>query len=82
MLHAFPEDKVVGEEDADVLRNEKDTRALVWDLVKGALDESPALVSEIGTVRDAEEMMNLIDRGNDEGGASGSEHSSGRLADG
>ncbi|KAI5787796.1 hypothetical protein FPQ18DRAFT_344950 [Pyronema domesticum] len=71
VLHAFPGDAVVGEEDADVLRQDENTRTLVWDLVKGAVEESAALNGEIGTIQTAEEMMDLIDRGNSEGGPKG-----------
>ncbi|KAA8909647.1 hypothetical protein FN846DRAFT_776006 [Sphaerosporella brunnea] len=71
VLHAFPNDAVVGEEDADVLRRDAATRELVWGLVNDAVKSSPELEDDIGTVADAEEMMNLIDRGNSEGGAKG-----------
>jgi 3'(2'), 5'-bisphosphate nucleotidase len=71
VLHAFPSDAVVGEEDADVLRSDSATRELVWGLVDSAVKESAAYAADIGTVKDAEEMMNLIDRGNSEGGAKG-----------
>ncbi|KAF8244100.1 3(2),5-bisphosphate nucleotidase HAL2 [Wilcoxina mikolae CBS 423.85] len=71
VLHAFPGDSVVGEEDADVLRQNANTRELVWDLVRNAVEESKGLSDEIGTIKDDGEMMDLIDRGNHEGGASG-----------
>jgi len=71
VLNAFPEDAIVGEEDADVLRQDKSTRELVWSLVNDAVEESKSYSGDIGTIKDDKEMMNLIDRGNSEGGASG-----------
>ena len=71
MLHAFPNDAVVGEEDADVLRKDTATRELVWGLVRGAVEGSKEMTKEIGGVDAEQEMCALIDRGDSEGGRSG-----------
>ncbi|KAI5778410.1 hypothetical protein EDC01DRAFT_674168 [Geopyxis carbonaria] len=71
VAHSFPADLVVGEEDADALRADKNTRDLVWGLVKDTIEESKNLENEIGLVKDEEEMLQMIDRGNSEGGAFG-----------
>lgn len=69
---AFPNDFIVGEEDAEVLRAETDKRDSVWDLVRSAIKESSDLNDRIGTIEDTEEMLTLIDRGSHEGGPVGS----------
>lgn len=71
VLNAFPEDFVVGEEDSDALRNDENTRGLVWGLVKEAIENSNSYSGEIGTIKDDTEMMALIDKGNHEGGSFG-----------
>ncbi|KAL7275642.1 3'(2'),5'-bisphosphate nucleotidase [Rhizina undulata] len=71
ILHAFPADNVVGEEDSDVLREQKDKRDLVWSLVKSALKETEASNAEIGSIGTEEEMLKWIDQGHHEGGAIG-----------
>lgn len=73
MHKVFPADSIVGEEDAEVLRAEADKRESVWRLVQSAVDDSAALTADIGAVKDAEEMMALIDLGNHEGGSVGRE---------
>lgn len=71
VLHAFPNDAVVGEEDADVLRQDTRTRDLVWNLARKAVQDSAELSDSIGSIKDAEETMSLIDRGNSLGGNKG-----------
>lgn len=71
---AFPEDFIVGEEDAKVLRAETDKRDSVWDLVRSAIEESSDLSDRIGIIEDTEEMLALIDRGSHEGGSVGSSY--------
>lgn len=71
---AFPEDFIVGEEDAKVLRAEEDKCDSVWDLVKSAIEESRDLSDSIGAIEDTEEMLALIDRGSHEGGSVGSSY--------
>lgn len=71
---AFPEDFIVGEEDAEVLRAETDKRDSVWDLVRSAIEESSDLSDRIGIIENTEEMLALIDRGSHEGGSVGSSY--------
>lgn len=74
MHNAFPEDSIVGEEDADILRTDGDKRGNVWDLVRSAIEDTKALEDELGSVKDVEEMLTLIDRGNHAGGSAGSSY--------
>ncbi|CAZ83324.1 unnamed protein product [Tuber melanosporum] len=69
--HAFPEDSIVGEEDSSDLRADKAKRDLVWGLVKDTLDATKDLTSELGDIKDSEEMLAVIDRGTHQGGAVG-----------
>lgn len=70
LKHVFPKDKVVGEEDAGKLRADESLRTKVWNLVE-EVSKQDDFASEIGRVADANEMMDLIDHGNYEGGAKG-----------
>jgi 3'(2'), 5'-bisphosphate nucleotidase len=70
--HAFPEDEVVGEEDADDLRSNPSLRDLVWDLVQAAkLDDSAAEDKIGGPIKSADDMLTAIDNGRSEGGRQG-----------
>jgi 3'(2'), 5'-bisphosphate nucleotidase len=70
--HAFPEDEIVGEEDADDLRKNDSLRDLVWDLVQAAkLDDSSAEEKIGGPIKSADDMLTAIDAGNSEGGRQG-----------
>ncbi|RMZ73821.1 3 (2)5 -bisphosphate nucleotidase [Pyrenophora seminiperda CCB06] len=70
--HAFPEDEIVGEEDADDLRKNDSLRDLVWDLVQAAkLDDSSAEDKIGGPIKSADAMLSAIDAGNSEGGRKG-----------
>lgn len=70
--HAFPEDEIVGEEDADDLRKNDSLRDLVWDLVQAAkLDDSSAEAKIGGPIKSADAMLSAIDQGNSEGGRKG-----------
>jgi 3'(2'), 5'-bisphosphate nucleotidase len=70
--HAFPEDEVVGEEDADDLRKDSSLRDLVWDLVQKAKLEDSAAEEKIGgPIKTVDAMLNAIDSGNSAGGKSG-----------
>lgn len=71
VLHAFPDDWIVGEEDSELLREQPSIRELVWALVRDTVEESQELSADIGAIKDEAEMMDLIDRGNHPGGASG-----------
>lgn len=72
LRHAFPADNIVGEEDSDILRQERDKRELLWKHVMEVLDEGLVDETDIGSIEEEGEMMDLIDRGNHEGGAVGS----------
>ena len=70
--HAFPEDEIVGEEDADDLRKNDSLRDLVWDLVQAAkLEDSSAEDKIGGPIKSADAMLSAIDAGNSEGGRKG-----------
>ncbi|KAF2874481.1 hypothetical protein BDV95DRAFT_627145 [Massariosphaeria phaeospora] len=70
--HAFPEDEVVGEEDADDLRKDNSLRDLVWDLVQAAkLDDSAAEDKLGGPIKSADDMLQAIDSGRSAGGRKG-----------
>ena len=74
--HAFPDDSIMGEEDSDILRAEKDKRELLWAHIKDVLDENKIPTQEIGTIKNVEEAMDLIDKGNHVGGPTGSKWAS------
>lgn len=70
--HAFPSDEVVGEEDADDLRNNEQERSLVWHLVQAAkLDDSAAEDKIGGPIRSADDMLTALDSGRSNGGRTG-----------
>lgn len=77
--HAFPDDPIVGEEDAADLRADsgKDLRARIVALANEALTADLELGDNAqwglgpGQQKSAEELMDAIDRGNYEGGRTG-----------
>ncbi|KAH7135480.1 hypothetical protein B0J11DRAFT_425173 [Dendryphion nanum] len=70
--HVFPEDEVVGEEDADDLRKDSKLRDLVWELVQAAKLEDAAAEDKIGgPIKSADAMLEAIDAGNSAGGRKG-----------
>jgi 3'(2'), 5'-bisphosphate nucleotidase len=70
--HVFPEDEVVGEEDADDLRKDDSLRDLVWDLVQAAKLEDSAAEDKIGgPIKDKDAMLTALDQGNSAGGRKG-----------
>jgi 3'(2'), 5'-bisphosphate nucleotidase len=70
--HNFPGDEVVGEEDADSLRENTPLRDQIWDLVKKTqLADSTAESTLGGPVKNVEAMLDAIDAGNSSGGAKG-----------
>ncbi|KAF2130573.1 3(2),5-bisphosphate nucleotidase HAL2 [Dothidotthia symphoricarpi CBS 119687] len=70
--HAFPQDEVVGEEDADDLRKNDAERDLVWDLVQAAkLTDSAAEDKIGGPIKSADDMLTAIDNGRSAGGPKG-----------
>lgn len=66
---AFPNDKIVGEEDAAKLREDSALRARVWQLVQDA--SADGLTPEIGALASDDDMCQAIDAGDYAGGASG-----------
>jgi len=76
IIHAlkknFPQDEVVGEEEANTLRENRDLRSQIWDLVKStSLDDEHAEGALGGPIRNEEDMLDAIDAGNSAGGAKG-----------
>ncbi|KAH8725100.1 hypothetical protein GQ44DRAFT_707767 [Phaeosphaeriaceae sp. PMI808] len=70
--HAFPNDEVVGEEDADDLRKNDAERKLVWDLVQAAkLDDSSAEETIGGPIKSVDDMLTALDSGRSNGGSKG-----------
>ena len=72
----FPEDEVVGEEEASTLRESPDLIEQIWKLVQGArlgIDEKDSKVEKElgGPFRDPDQMLNAIDAGNSAGGSKG-----------
>ncbi|KAF1347449.1 3(2),5-bisphosphate nucleotidase HAL2 [Lizonia empirigonia] len=69
---AFPDDEVVGEEDADDLRSNANLKNLVWDLVQQAKLSDPASEEKIGgPIKSADDMLTALDSGASEGGNKG-----------
>lgn len=69
---AFPNDEVVGEEDADDLRSNPDLKKLVWDLVQQAkLNDSASEELIGGPIKTADDMLTALDSGASEGGNKG-----------
>jgi len=70
---AFPNDPIVGEENAEELQKNPGLRDKVWRLVSSTLQETPPdeLAANSGSIDSPDDMMNLIDRGNSPGGSVG-----------
>ena len=70
--HNFPQDEIVGEEEASSLRGNQSLTEQIWELVKEAsLDDSDAEAELGGPVQNEEGMLKAIDAGNSAGGAKG-----------
>lgn len=70
--HAFPQDEVVGEEEANSLRTNDNLRSQVWELVKETTLEDDAAQQKLGgPITTEEDMLKAIDAGNSAGGAKG-----------
>ena len=69
--HNFPQDEIVGEEEASSLRSNSGLTEQIWELVQNAkLDDG--LDSELGgQLNSADQMLEAIDAGNSAGGAKG-----------
>ncbi|KAK5085858.1 3'(2'),5'-bisphosphate nucleotidase [Lithohypha guttulata] len=70
--HNFPQDEVVGEEEASSLREQKDLSSKIWNLVKDTkLSDSDSDAILGGPIRSEDEMLQAIDAGNSAGGSKG-----------
>lgn len=70
--HNFPEDEVVGEEEASSLREQKALSSQIWDLVKDVkLDDKESDTLLGGSLASEDAMLEAIDAGNSAGGAKG-----------
>jgi 3'(2'), 5'-bisphosphate nucleotidase len=68
----FPDDEVVGEEEASSLREDKNLSGKIWELVKGVKlddEESDGLLG--GAIKSEGEMLDAIDLGSSAGGDKG-----------
>lgn len=72
LRHNFPDDAIVAEEEAAQLRTDENLKNTIWDLVRSTkLDDAASEQALGGAIRDADEMLDLIDRGNSTGGNRG-----------
>lgn len=70
--HNFPQDEIVGEEEASTLRENPNLTNQIWDLVRNAqLDDSAAEQELGGPLQSPEQLLQAIDAGNSAGGAKG-----------
>ncbi|KAI9747728.1 MAG: hypothetical protein M1835_001987 [Candelina submexicana] len=68
----FPDDEIVGEEEAATLRENKSLGSQIWELVKGTrLDNNSAEAALGGPIASMEDMLHAIDAGNSAGGSKG-----------
>ena len=72
LKHNFPTDQIVGEEDASVLRGNKELSTQVWEYVKSTKLTDVVCEMELGgSIRSETEMLDLIDAGKSPGGSKG-----------
>ena len=70
--HNFPNDEIVGEEEANSLRSNKELTNQIWELVKNVKLNDDKADSELGgPVRSVDAMLEAIDAGKSAGGAKG-----------
>ncbi|RMZ80904.1 hypothetical protein DV737_g2764, partial [Chaetothyriales sp. CBS 132003] len=70
--HNFPQDEIVGEEEASSLRNNTALSARVWNIVKEVrLSDAESDAALGGPITSEAEMLDAIDQGNSGGGAKG-----------
>ncbi|TVY34552.1 3'(2'),5'-bisphosphate nucleotidase [Lachnellula subtilissima] len=69
--HNFPDDKFVGEEAADTLREDVELQKRVWDLVSAKYLDDRETNALLSTPVSSEEMLNIIDLGCGPGGRKG-----------
>ncbi|KAF2092296.1 3',5'-bisphosphate nucleotidase-like protein [Saccharata proteae CBS 121410] len=68
----FPDDEIVGEEEASTLRENKELQSQIWDLVRDSKLEDDASEKLLGgPITSAEAMCDAIDLGRSAGGAKG-----------
>ncbi|CAI6097881.1 unnamed protein product [Clonostachys chloroleuca] len=72
LRHNFPDDAIVAEEEAAQLRTDENLKNTIWDLVRSTkLDDAASEQALGGAIKDADEMLDLIDQGNSTGGNKG-----------
>lgn len=73
LRHNFPEDEIVAEEEAAQLQENDELKNTIWELVKGTtLDDEESEASLLGgAIKDADQMLELLDRGQSKGGNKG-----------
>ncbi|KAL8822149.1 MAG: hypothetical protein Q9191_007109 [Dirinaria sp. TL-2023a] len=70
--HNFPQDDIVGEEEASSLRDNANLADQIWGLVKNTRLDDPVAEEELGgPVESPEQMLQAIDAGKSAGGARG-----------
>jgi len=70
--HQFPEDEIVGEEEASSLQQNQSLTDQIWELVRTTQLEDPHSENELGgPTQSAEQMLQAIDAGKSAGGAKG-----------
>lgn len=68
----FPQDEIVGEEEANALRDNKTLSSQIWDLVQRSKLEDAAAEKDLGGgLQNEEDMLKAIDAGNSAGGNKG-----------
>jgi len=72
LQHSFPDDEIVAEEEAKDLRENERVRNTVWELVQAAkLSDSSAEEELGGSIKSADAMLDIIDKGDSKGGSKG-----------
>lgn len=72
LQHNFPDDEIVAEEEAKDLREDENLRNVVWELVRNAsLADAAAEQTLGGPITSADQMLDIIDKGDSRGGATG-----------
>ena len=69
--NVFPNDKIVGEEDASSLHENDDLANQVWSLVERACAQDKNNDGNIGTIKDKQAMLDALDAGKSPGGPKG-----------
>jgi len=72
LKHNFPTDEIVAEEEAEQLRQDPSLRDQIWELVRSTkLDDEAAESLLGGAIPSADAMLDIIDKGNSQGGNRG-----------